>query len=115
MPPSGCSSLCTICALRLRLCCAGSLMAWPRCSPSSSSRCCSRSASDAPKLIHHLPSRWSYMLDMTSDAMLVPSYLRDVYSWAYLTPRLAGWLDRQIVVQAILWGNAQRLIGDVLA
>jgi len=55
------------------------------------------------------------MLDMTSDAMLVPSYLRDVYSWAYLTPRLAGWLDRQIVVQTILWGNAQRLIGDVLA
>jgi SAM-dependent methyltransferase len=55
------------------------------------------------------------MLDVTSDAMLVPSYLRDVYSWAYLTPRLAGWLDRQVVVQAILWGNAQRLIGDVLA
>jgi len=55
------------------------------------------------------------MLDMTSDALLVPSYLRDVYSWAYLTPRLAGWLDRQIVVQTILWGNAQRLIGDVLA
>jgi SAM-dependent methyltransferase len=55
------------------------------------------------------------MLDMTSDAMLVPSYLRDVYSWAYLTPRLAGWLDRQVVVQTILWGNAQRLIGDVLA
>jgi SAM-dependent methyltransferase len=55
------------------------------------------------------------MLDVTSDAMLVPSYLRDVYSWAYLTPRLAGWLDRQVVVQTILWGNAQRLIGDVLA
>jgi SAM-dependent methyltransferase len=55
------------------------------------------------------------MLDMTSDAMPVPSYLRDVYSWAYLTPRFAGWLDRQIVVQTILWGNAQRLIGDVLA
>ena len=55
------------------------------------------------------------MLDVTSDAMLVPSYLRDVYSWAYLTPRLAGWFDRQIVVQTILWGNAQRLIDDVLA
>jgi SAM-dependent methyltransferase len=46
---------------------------------------------------------------------LVPEYLRDVYTWAYLTPWLTGFLDRQFVVQAILWGNAQRLIGDVLA
>jgi ubiquinone/menaquinone biosynthesis C-methylase UbiE len=51
--------------------------------------------------------------DATLD--LLPAYLRDVYRWAYLTPWLAGYLDRQIVVQAILWGNAQRLIGDVLA
>jgi SAM-dependent methyltransferase len=57
------------------------------------------------------------VLDMTSaDATLelLPAYLRDVYSWAYLTPWLAGWLDRQLVVQTILWGNAQRLINDVL-
>ncbi|CCE06622.1 conserved hypothetical protein [Bradyrhizobium sp. STM 3843] len=54
------------------------------------------------------------MLDVTSAEALLPSYLRDVYSWAYLTPWLAGWLDRQVVVQTILWGNAQRLIGDVL-
>jgi SAM-dependent methyltransferase len=57
------------------------------------------------------------VLDMTSaDATLdlLPAYLRDVYSWAYLTPWLVGWLDRQVVVQTILWGNAQRLIGDVL-
>lgn len=45
----------------------------------------------------------------------LPAYLRDVYSWAYLTPWLAGLLDRQIVVQAILWGNAQTLIDDTLA
>lgn len=45
----------------------------------------------------------------------MPAYLRDIYSWAYLTPWLADWLDRQVVVQAILWGNAQRLISDVLA
>jgi ubiquinone/menaquinone biosynthesis C-methylase UbiE len=45
---------------------------------------------------------------------LLPAYLREVYGWAYLTPRMAKILDRQIVVQAILWGNAQRLIGDVL-
>lgn len=45
----------------------------------------------------------------------IPDYLRNVYTWAYLTPWLTGLLDRQVVVQAILWGNAQRLIGDVLA
>jgi len=55
------------------------------------------------------------VLDTTTNAMLVPAYLRDVYRWAYLTPWLADWLDRQFVVQTILWGNAQRLIGDVLA
>jgi SAM-dependent methyltransferase len=57
------------------------------------------------------------VLDMTSaDARLdlLPAYLQDVYSWAYLTPWLAGWLDRQVVVQTILWGNAQRLIDDVI-
>jgi SAM-dependent methyltransferase len=46
---------------------------------------------------------------------LVPAYLRDVYRWAYLTPWLTRVLDRQLVVQAILWGNAQRLINEVLA
>jgi ubiquinone/menaquinone biosynthesis C-methylase UbiE len=46
---------------------------------------------------------------------LLPAYLRDVYAWAYLTPWSAKFFDRQIVVQTILWGNAQRLIDDVLA
>ena len=45
----------------------------------------------------------------------IPAYMRDVYTWAYLTPWLAELLDRQIVVQSILWGNAQKLIADVLA
>lgn len=47
--------------------------------------------------------------------LLLPAYLRDTYSWAYLTPWLAGLLDRQMVVQTILWGNAQKLIDAVLA
>ena len=46
---------------------------------------------------------------------LIPDYLRDVYTWAYLTPLATKIFDRQFVVQAILWGNAQRLINDVLA
>ncbi|MGB0694252.1 MAG: rhodoquinone biosynthesis methyltransferase RquA [Rhodospirillaceae bacterium] len=40
----------------------------------------------------------------------VPSYLRDVYHWAYLDERWLRFLDRQAVVNAILWGNAQRLM-----
>jgi SAM-dependent methyltransferase len=58
------------------------------------------------------------LLDLTSPpmpAIPIPDYLSNVYTWAYLTPWLTGVLDRQAVVQAILWGNAQRLIGDVLA
>ena len=57
------------------------------------------------------------MLDRPSSQLTarpLPDYLRNVYTWAYLTPWLTGFLDRQVVVQAILWGNAQRLIGDVL-
>jgi len=45
----------------------------------------------------------------------LPAYLRDVYGWAYLTPWLARLLDRQPVVQTILWGNAQKLIDGTLA
>jgi SAM-dependent methyltransferase len=59
-----------------------------------------------------------HLLDRPSSRLTaspLPDYLRDVYAWAYLTPWLTGLLDRQVVVQAILWGNAQRLIGDVLA
>ena len=51
---------------------------------------------------------------MTAD-FLVPDYLQSVYRWAYLTPWLASLLDRQPVVQAILWGNAQKLADGVLA
>jgi SAM-dependent methyltransferase len=51
--------------------------------------------------------------DCATEAVL-PDYLRSVYNWAYLTPWLARLLDRQLVVQAILWGNAQKLIDEVL-
>jgi SAM-dependent methyltransferase len=39
----------------------------------------------------------------------VPDYLRDVYSWAYLNPTSVRLLDRQWVVNAILWGQARLL------
>jgi hypothetical protein len=40
----------------------------------------------------------------------VPGYLRDTYTWAYLTGLGTRLFDRQAVVNAILWGNAGRLI-----
>ncbi|THF66299.1 class I SAM-dependent methyltransferase [Pseudothauera nasutitermitis] len=40
----------------------------------------------------------------------LPDYLVDTYHWAYLNRRLLPWLDRQAVVNAILWGNADQLI-----
>jgi len=50
-----------------------------------------------------------------SGTNVLPDYLRSFYSWAYLTPWLARILDRQVVVQTILWGNAQKLIKEVLS
>lgn len=47
---------------------------------------------------------------LPSDATVsIPSYLIDVYGWAYLNPRNVALLDRELVVTAILWGNNFRL------
>lgn len=43
-------------------------------------------------------------------AVAIPEYLRRTYRWAYLDPRTLRVLDREIVVNAILWGNYQRLV-----
>lgn len=45
----------------------------------------------------------------------VPSYLEDTYTWAYLSRFGTRFFDHQAVVNAILWGNADRLIDWVLA
>jgi len=44
----------------------------------------------------------------------IPSYLKEVYYWAYLNPRNARLLDRECVVNTILWGNSKRLRRAVL-
>ena len=44
----------------------------------------------------------------------VPGYLVRTYKWAYLTPRSVYWLDRQWVVNTILWGQAERLISQAV-
>jgi len=40
----------------------------------------------------------------------IPEYLSKVYTWAYLTPAYSRFLDTSLVVSAILWGNANRLM-----
>lgn len=43
----------------------------------------------------------------------VPDYLRDTYTWAYLSRFGTRFFDKPWVVSAILWGNARRLIRAV--
>ncbi len=45
----------------------------------------------------------------------VPSYMQEVYAWAYLWPTSVWLLDRPQVVNAILWGNYPRLLRAALA
>lgn len=40
----------------------------------------------------------------------VPDYMLEVYDWAYVNPRHAAFLDRNIVVRVLLFGNDQRLM-----
>lgn len=40
----------------------------------------------------------------------VPDYLQSTYTWAYLNPKTVPLLSSAPVVEAILWGNASRLI-----
>lgn len=49
------------------------------------------------------------------DSHCIPDYLARTYRWAYLDPRNLKWLDRPVVVSAILWGNARRLMRAAVA
>ncbi|MGQ0384397.1 MAG: rhodoquinone biosynthesis methyltransferase RquA [Gammaproteobacteria bacterium] len=40
----------------------------------------------------------------------LPQYLVETYGWAYLRPRSVRLLDRELVVNGILWGNYRRLV-----
>lgn len=44
----------------------------------------------------------------------IPEYLDHTYHWAYLSRRWLGWLDRQGVVSAILWGQDCQLMARCL-
>jgi len=49
-----------------------------------------------------------------SSSPAVPAYLRETYSWAYLTPRAVWVFERQWLVNLILWGQFARLRDAVL-
>ncbi len=46
---------------------------------------------------------------------MVPGYLEQTYTWAYLRPSSVWLLDRPQVVNTILWGNYRRLLRAALA
>ncbi len=41
---------------------------------------------------------------------VIPEYLKNTYHWAYIDPKTVFWLDRGLIVWAILWGNSGRLM-----
>lgn len=53
--------------------------------------------------------------DSAAGTELMPDYLSRTYTWAYLNQRTLPWLDRGVVVSAILWGNAGRLMRAAVA
>ncbi|MEE8352063.1 MAG: rhodoquinone biosynthesis methyltransferase RquA [Rhodospirillales bacterium] len=53
-------------------------------------------------------------LFLEAPAIAMPTYLQEIYAWAYLNPRNVQLLDRDLVVSAILWGNSGRLGRAVL-
>jgi SAM-dependent methyltransferase len=64
------------------------------------------SAEPAPRLLTHKSLKRSAP---------IPTYLREVYAWAYLNPRSVRLLDHGVVASAILWGNYRRLADAALA
>jgi len=40
----------------------------------------------------------------------IPEYMEKTYHWAYINPAIVSWLDRGLIVWAILWGNSERLM-----
>ncbi len=63
------------------------------------------------RAIHSPPATSTAVLYSPGEAGAppVPTYLSEVYDWAYLNPRNVQLFDREWVVATILWGNHHRL------
>jgi len=69
---------------------------------------------EPPKRRRPGPASQPGIAPTTAPREQIPAYLRDTYTWAYLSRLGTRLFDRQPVVNAILWGNARRLIAWVL-
>ena len=49
-----------------------------------------------------------------SEPARIPAYLQDTYWWAYLHPRAVRFWEREWLVNAILWGQMERLTDCVI-
>ena len=57
-----------------------------------------------------LPTRQPEPVAAAEAPVAIPDYLARTYTWAYLNPRTLRLLDREFVVNGILWGNYRRLV-----
>lgn len=49
-----------------------------------------------------------------AETVPIPGYLQDTYWWAYLHPKAVRFWEREWLVNAILWGQMDRLTGSVI-
>ncbi len=75
----------------------------------------SLSLSRAPEAVASQPASVILTSEAGTPPPGVPTYLRDVYSWCYLSAAGQRIFDHPTMVSAILWGNAPRLIRAVEA
>lgn len=69
----------------------------------------SESTASAKRKVDEAASRHSATLRSPSETLRIPDYLEEIYHWAYLSPRNACFLDNEVVVSVILWGQHRRL------
>jgi ubiquinone/menaquinone biosynthesis C-methylase UbiE len=62
-----------------------------------------------------LPLNNGQTVPLCDAGVAIPRYLSDTYTWAYLNPRNVQLLDRELVVQTILWGQHRKLRRMALA
>jgi ubiquinone/menaquinone biosynthesis C-methylase UbiE len=62
-----------------------------------------------------LPINNGQTVPLCDAGVAIPRYLSDTYTWAYLKPRNVKLLDRELVVQIILWGQHRKLQRMALA
>lgn len=63
------------------------------------------------QLLVHTPQRLTHPAPCTD----MPAYMTEVYDWAYVNPAWVRWLDHNLVVKTLLFGNDRRLMRRYLS